>query len=480
MRVVHWFRNDLRLTDNVGLSAAAAQADELIPVFVLDDHLLSAAPAAPARQGFLVDCLTRLAGNLAHRGSALVVRRGDPVQEIARLQAETRADLVTFNRDYTPYAKRRDARVRARVEAAGARVADFKDRVVFESGEVRRQDGGPFAVYTPFRNTWMRRYRADPPAPLRPPKVSRPVAGVRSDALPSDRSWDGDGGGATFPVGGERAAQTRLRAFLAGALRHYVRDHNRPDLDGTSRLSPYLRFGAISARQCIAAALELADGERGAAAGAQRWVDELIWREFYVALLDQHPRVLRGPFRREFAGVQWNEDDEGLRAWREGRTGYPFVDAAMRQLVQSGWMHNRARMVVASFLSKDLLLDWRLGEGVFMQHLVDGDPASNNGGWQWSASTGTDAQPYFRIFNPVLQGEKFDPHGDYVRRFVPELRDVPTRWIHRPWEAPSTPSRYPPPILDHGERRILAVGRYEAARAQGPSSARRSARPARR
>jgi deoxyribodipyrimidine photo-lyase len=311
----------------------------------------------------------------------------------------------------------------------------------------------------------MARYRADPPAPLRAPKLPRSVPGIRSAALPTASSSHGEGGGAAMPVGGERAARTRLREFLAGAVRHYVRDRNRPDLDGTSRLSPYLRFGAISARHCIAAALALAGGERGAAAGAQKWVDELVWREFYVALLDQHPRVLRGAFRSEFERVQWNDDDDGLRAWREGRTGYPFVDAAMRQLVQTGWMHNRARMVVASFLTKDLLLDWRLGERVFMQHLVDGDPASNNGGWQWSASTGTDAQPYFRIFNPVLQGEKFDPRGDYVRRFVPELRDVPTRWIHRPWEAPAPPRQYPPPIVDHGERRVLAVARYEAARA---------------
>jgi deoxyribodipyrimidine photo-lyase len=467
MRVVHWFRNDLRLTDNVGLSAAAAQADELIPVFVLDDHLLRTAHASPTRQRFLLDCLTRLAANLAHRGSALVVRRGDPVAEIARLLAETRADLLTLNRDYTPYAKRRDTRVRARVETTGAKVADFKDRVVFESGEVRKRDGGAFVMYTPFRDAWIARYRADPPAPLRVPKLPRPIAGVGSNGLPSAPWSDGDGGVAAIPVGGERAAQSRLRAFLAGAVRHYARDRNRPDIDGTSRLSPYLRFGAISARQCIAAALELAGSERGTAAGARKWVDELIWREFYVGLLDQHPRLLHGAFRSEFDRVQWNDDEDGLRAWRAGRTGYPFVDAAMRQLVQTGWMHNRARMIVASFLTKDLLLDWRRGERVFMQHLVDGDPASNNGGWQWSASAGTDPQPYFRIFNPVLQGEKFDPQGAYVRRFVPELRDVPTRWIHRPWEAPAPPREYPPPIVEHSERRVLAVARYQAARATG-------------
>ncbi len=246
-----------------------------------------------------------------------------------------------------------------------------------------------------------------------------------------------------------------------------MRDRDRPDRDGTSRLSPHLRFGTISIRRCVQQALALATDEPSAAAGATKWLDELIWREFYAALLAEHPRVLGGAFRREFAAVAWNDDDAGFRAWCEGRTGYPFVDAAMRQLLQTGWMHNRARMIVASFLTKDLLLDWRDGERAFMRHLVDGDPASNNGGWQWAASTGTDAQPYFRIFNPVLQGRRFDPDGAYVRRYVPELRDVDLAFVHTPWQAPSPPRDYPPPIVDHAERRIAAVARYEAARASG-------------
>ncbi|HSP97902.1 MAG TPA: deoxyribodipyrimidine photo-lyase, partial [Candidatus Dormibacteraeota bacterium] len=264
---------------------------------------------------------------------------------------------------------------------------------------------------------------------------------------------------------GESVALRRLDRFLAGPLRDYARDRDRPDLDATSRLSPHLRFGTISVRRCVDRALALAAAERGAAAGATKWVDELVWREFYAALVAEHPRVLAGAFRREFAAVAWNDDAPGFRAWCEGRTGYPFVDAAMRQLMQTGWMHNRARMVVASFLTKDLLLDWRAGERLFMRHLVDGDPASNNGGWQWAASTGSDAQPYFRIFNPVLQGERFDPDGAYVRRFVPELRDLAAAFIHKPWVAPQPPRDYPPPIVDHAERRIAAVARYAAARA---------------
>ena len=464
MRTVHWFRNDLRLRDNTALSAAA-RAAELIPVFVLDDHLLAAGHAAPSRAQFLLDCLARLSADLARHGCPLILRHGRPEEEIARLLAETRADRLTFNRDYSPYAKRRDARVRARARAAGAQVEDYPDRVVFESGELRTRSGGAFAIYTPFRNAWMARYRAEPPPAPRSIRLPRAPAGVGSQPLPTAGALAGAGAAARLPSGGETAARRRLAAFLGGAVRRYARDRDRPAIDGTSRLSPYLRFGAISVRECVREALAIAAHDRAAAAGARRWVEELVWREFYLGLLDQHPRVLGGAFRRELARVEWNDDEAGFRAWREGRTGYPIVDAAMRQLVQTGWMHNRARMIVASFLTKDLLIDWRRGERVFMQHLVDGEPASNNGGWQWSASTGTDAQPYFRIFNPVLQGEKFDPDGAYVRRYLPELRDVPDRVVHRPWEAPAPPADYPPPIVDHGARRVAAVARYEAARA---------------
>jgi deoxyribodipyrimidine photo-lyase len=466
MRAVHWFRNDLRLHDNTALNAALARADELVPVFVFDDHLLAAIHRSPPRTRFLLDCVARLAADLARRGCPLVVRRGDPVDEIPRLLSETGAELLTFNRDYSPYAKRRDARVRARARGVGAAAEDHKDRVVFEDGELRTQAGRGFLVYTPFRNRWIARYRAEPPPPLRLRRLPKPVPGIASEPLPGTGMLGADGDATVLPTGGEVAARARLARFLAGAVRHYARDRDRPAVDGTSRLSPYLRFGAVSPRQCVHDALALARCEPRAAAGARKWIDELVWREFYIALLDAHPHVLRHAFRPEFDRLRWNDDPAALRAWRAGRTGYPFVDAAMRQLVQTGWVHNRARMIVASFLSKDLLLDWRLGEGVFMRHLIDGEPASNNGGWQWSASTGTDAQPYFRIFNPVLQGERFDPGGDYVRRYVPEVRGVPTRFVHRPWEALSPPRDYPPPIVDHAERRVLAVARYEAARAE--------------
>jgi deoxyribodipyrimidine photo-lyase len=464
VRGVFWFRNDLRLRDNRGLAALAARADELVPVFVLDPRLVAASRASAPRVSFLLDCLARLSDQLARRGCPLVVRRGDPAVELPKLLAETRAEALAWNRDVTPVARARDARVRAAAEAAGVRVLDCKDRVIFESDEVRSAQGRPYAVYTPYRNAWRARWEREPELPERAPRLPKGVAGIRSEALPSAAELGHPGAPAELPAGGEAAAWRRLERFLDQGLRDYARRRDLPAVDGTSRLSPYLRFGAISARACVAAALERARDDRACAAGARKWVDELVWREFYAAILAEHPRVLRGAYREEFDRVRWEDDEAGFAAWCAGRTGFPIIDAGMRQLAATGWMHNRARMIAASFLTKDLLVDWRLGEAHFRRLLVDFDPASNNGGWQWAASTGTDAQPWFRIFNPTLQGERFDPEGAYVRRFVPELRDVPAKLVHRPWEAPMLAPGYPAPIVDHAERRALALARYEDAR----------------
>lgn len=475
MRGIFWFRSDLRLRDNRGLAALAARAEQLAPVFVLDPGLLASGRTGAPRVHFLLDCLRRLADTLAERGSRLVVRRGDPVRELPRLVRELRADRVVWNRDYSPFARRRDARVRGALSRMGVDVVTCKDRVVYESAEIQSTSGRPYAVYSPYCRAWRRRWDREPELPERAPRLPPPIPGAKGEAIPAAADLGLPEAGAEIPTGGEAAARRRLHAFLDAGLPHYARRRDRPALDGTSRLSPYLRFGVVSVRECVAAALARGREDRAARRGADTWVNELVWRDFYAAILAEHPRVATESYRRELAGLRWEDDEEGFRAWCQGCTGYPVVDAGMRQLAATGWMHNRARMIVASFLTKDLLVDWRRGEAFFYRALVDGDPASNNGGWQWSASTGTDAQPWFRIFNPVSQGQRFDPEGAYVRRFVPELEDVPDSHVHRPWELPADqrPPRYPLPIVDHAERRALALERFREASGQG-SGKRRS------
>ncbi|HBZ71033.1 MAG TPA: deoxyribodipyrimidine photo-lyase [Deltaproteobacteria bacterium] len=477
MRALHWFRADLRLRDNLALEEAA-RADECLPFFVLDEAILRGSRTGAPRVRFLLECLRALRRELAARGSTLLVLRGDPAAEIARLLGATRAELVTWGRCETPLARRRDARVRAVARRAGARTLETKDDVVFGSEEVRTRTGGAFAVYTPYRNAWEARLLAEPQPPRRAPRLPPPIPNVEGDlgvALPSPEELGFGESRAELPVAGEEAAHSRLERFLSKAVRSYTTDRDMPAREGTSRLSPYLRFGVISARACVSAARACADDDRSAAEGSRKWVDELVWREFYRAILAENPRVQRGCYRKEYDALAWNEDPEAFAAWCQGRTGYPIVDAAMRELAATGWMHNRLRMIVASFLTKDLLLDWRLGERFFFRALVDGDPASNNGGWQWSASTGSDAQPYFRIFNPVSQGLKFDREGSFVRRWVPELEGVDERFLHAPWEMPHPPKDYPPPMVSHAERRRTALRRFEAVRRAKEGARRRGA-----
>jgi len=355
--------------------------------------------------------------------------------------------------------------VRRALEKCGAEVVARTDHVVFRAGEVRSASGGMYAVYTPYRKAWWRRWREEPRLPQRRPRLPGPIPGFAGERVPRGREPSPRAAGPKLLIGGEDAAQRRLDRFLEGVAQRYDRDRDRLDRDGTSRLSAYLRFGAISVRQCFERAEAAVAADPSLAAGVGCWLDELVWREFYAAILEEHPRVLRESYRREYGELVWNDDAAGFEAWCTGRTGYPVVDAGMRQLLETGWMHNRARMITASFLTKDLLIDWREGERFFFAHLVDGDPASNNGGWQWSASTGTDSQPYFRIFNPVLQGRRFDPEGDYVRRWVPELRGLTGAAVHEPWRASGAARDYPARVVDHAERRELALARFADARA---------------
>lgn len=465
---IAWLRRDLRLTDNAALSAALSCAEHVVVAFVLDPTLLERYAGSP-RVPFLLAGLCQLDADLRARGSRLIVRRGNPPQEIASLVAESGASLVFAEEDYEPYARQRDAAVAAHapLQCVGGPIARLP-------GTVLKSDGDPYVVFAPFSRKW----KSFPPPRVSeltsaPERISAPpaLAGLpvpEGSPLPSS---------VPFPAG-EAEAQRRLRAFVDGndpPIYSYGTARDRMDLDGTSQLSPYLRFGMISARQAITAAYKAVDRapDQGSRRGAETWLDELVWREFYMSILYYFPEVLEVSFRQNLRAMTWRDDRQGFRAWCEGRTGYPIVDAAMRQLAQSGWMHNRARMIVASFLVKDLLVDWRWGERFFMQHLLDGDPAANNGGWQWTAGTGTDAAPYFRVFNPVTQSRKHDPDGEYIRRWVPELANVPGAQVHEPWTLDVRRQReyrcvlgedYPVRIVDHAEARVRALQAYRSAR----------------
>lgn len=459
-RIIWWLRRDLRLADNVALSHALRDSRAAIPVFILDPRLLHGDRLAPARKQFLFDSLADLDASLRERGGRLIVRKGKPEAELPRIVRETGADAVHFHRDYTLYARQRDERVTRELTALGARVEMFDDNYLIAPEQILKDDGTAYTVYTRFRSRFEERIAIPTRYSTRGNfNIPRGISSLDLSRLTRSRN-------PRFPRGGEREAKKIAREFFKSAdgLAHYKDLRDLMALDATSHLSPHLHFGTISARELFRAAREASAGKQ-----AKTWLDELLWRDFYMQVLWHFPHAARGAFRRAFDEIVWENDANKFAAWCAGRTGYPVVDAAMRQLNATGWMHNRARMIVASFLTKDLLIDWRWGEKFFLQHLVDGDVASNNGGWQWSAGTGTDAQPFFRIFNPVLQGAKFDPRGEYVKRWVLELERVPEKYIHSPWLMPREVALvarteigkdYPVPIVDHAVQRERAMRIY--------------------
>ncbi|HYN48515.1 MAG TPA: deoxyribodipyrimidine photo-lyase [Candidatus Nanopelagicales bacterium] len=459
-----WLRRDLRLYDHPALAAALGAADAVVPVYVLDPRLLDGPRSSANRTWFLLATLRALAADLAARGAPLVVRTGRPEEVIPALAAEGGAGDVFATRDVSPFARARDRAVADTLSADGRRLHLQRGLLVAEPEDVHTEDGRPVTVFTPFSRRWAaapRRALLAAPSAIR----SLPAGTLAGETIPEGPAPTADP--TLLPVPGEAAARDRLARWVASAaLPAYADGRNRLDANGTSRLSADLKFGALSPLEVLLAV-------EGQGEGRRVFVSELCWREFYLHVLWHFPHVARGAFRPAYDAVPWADDPAGLAAWREGRTGYPVVDAAMRQLAASGWMHNRARMIAASFLTKDLLIDWRRGEEHFMQHLVDGDVASNNGGWQWTAGTGTDAAPYFRVFNPASQGRRFDPEGAYVRRWVPELERVPVGHVHEPWTMPPDVQDaagcvigrdYAAPLVDHAFARDRALAAYAAAR----------------
>jgi deoxyribodipyrimidine photo-lyase len=475
-----WFRRDLRVGDHAALHHALRSGRRIHCVFVFDTDILADLPSNDRRVQFLYDSVSELAARLHDWGGYLIVRHGRAADAIPALAAELDAESVFVNHDYEPGAIARDAAVAQSLRAAGRSLQTFKDQVVFEKDEVLTLAGGPFSVFTPYKNAWLKRLAAAPhaldawdTAPYRAQLAPPPASGAAC-ALPSLADLGFAANARPLAHTGMSGAERLLDAFL-DRLSRYDSERDFPALDSTSRLSIHLRFGTLSVRRLVRLLRERIAGGTGGA-GAPVWLSELIWREFYMMILFRHPRVATQAFKSAFDALRWDEGDDADRlfaAWCEGRTGYPLVDAAMRQLNDTGFMHNRLRMVTASFLTKDLGIAWQRGERYFARTLNDYDMAANNGGWQWAASTGCDAQPWFRIFNPVTQSRRFDPDGAFIRQWVPALARLGGAAVHAPWLAKQAVldqagvvlgQDYPPPVVDHDAARERTLARFRSIR----------------
>ncbi|MGF1544869.1 MAG: cryptochrome/photolyase family protein [Parvularculaceae bacterium] len=473
--VVVWLRRDLRLADNPALAKAVETGGRVFSLYVLDED--DPSPLGGAQRWWLHHSLTTLGDAFASRRAPLTLRRGSPAKVVEAFAEEVGAGAVFWNRRYDAHGKAVDTALKERLKGKGLDVRSFNGSLLREPWEIETGSGGWYKVFTPYRRALQKAGPAretpfDAPDDIAGPRKYPPGDDLADwDLTPTKPDWAAD-----FPdwwTPGEDGAHARLKAFLNGPVETYDDDRNRPDKEGTSRLSPHLAFGEISPLQIWRAgraALEAGDAPEG---HVMSFLSEIAWREFSYVLLHFNPEMAEEPLKPEFAKFPWSDDEDAFERWTTGRTGFPIVDAGMRQLWETGWMHNRVRMIVASFLVKNMMVHWRRGERWFWDTLVDADPASNAAGWQWVAGSGADAAPYFRIFNPVTQSQKFDPDGAYVRRFVPELRDLPAKHVHAPFDATDKVLAaagvrlgrdYPAPMLDLKKTRAAALDAYDAVR----------------
>ncbi len=461
-RAIHWFRRDLRIADNSGFYHALRSSEEVVPLYIASDWKGEHHWTGPARQQFLCNCLESLSKNIDHLGGQLIIRQGSAVEVLEEFIKEHKIDALFFNRDPDPFGKKVEKQLQQLCSEFGVDFHGHKDVVMHDESEVlTKSNDSPYRVFTPYKNAWLKLHK---PKPLPKPRKITTPKGIASDSLPSLETWGLEPTSCDLLEAGEKAARERLKNAVSNVIGNYHETRDIPSVKGTSRLSQDLRFGTISARTVFHAVHPLTkDPSSIVRKGAETYISELAWREFYMAILAHYPKVLEEEFNSDWVGLPWEKAGESFEAWKNGKTGFPIVDAGMRQLKQTGFMHNRLRMITAMFLTKDLHLDWRLGERYFMQQLLDGEIASNNGGWQWSAGTGADAAPYFRIQNPWTQSKRFDPEGKYIKTWVPELKDIDPKRLHEaPKDGNSLTKDYPAPIVDHNDERKATLEIFKA------------------
>ena len=465
--VIHWFRRDLRIADNTALSCAAKLGIPVIPVYISSAWRGSHLWTGPNRQHFLCESLDSLSKNLETLGGRLIIRQGSAVDELRRLIAESNAVAVHFNADPDPFGKSVESAVQQLCRELGVECHAHADASLNQPGDVLNLSGLPYRVFTPFSKNWL---QLPKPSPLAKPDSLRTPPDLKSLPLPTIATWGMKSPAAGILESGERAARERLKQAISGKIQNYGARRDFPALGGTSRISQDLRFGLISIRTVYADCLKArAKADPAGQAGIDIFIKELAWREFYFAILHHFPNVLDEEFNPDWRGLPWDEPGATFEAWKNGKTGFPIIDAGMRELLATGFMHNRVRMITAMFLTKDLHIDWKLGESWFMQNLVDGEIASNNGGWQWSAGTGADAAPYFRIQNPWTQTGRYDPDGAYIKKWVPELAEVsPSKFQAPPENGVSLAAGYPLPCVDHKterDRTLVIFKKHRASQA---------------